>query len=63
LGRPKRIFDREKAITLAQNMSLRQVARELGVSRGVIERALSRSNSNYREWGLSGTETARLVNR
>jgi DNA invertase Pin-like site-specific DNA recombinase len=48
LGRPKRIFDREKAIAMAQNMSLRQVARELGVSRGVIERALSRSDSSYR---------------
>ena len=41
LGRPKRIFDREKAHTLLQTMSIRQVARQLGVSRGVVERALS----------------------
>jgi DNA invertase Pin-like site-specific DNA recombinase len=48
LGRPKRSFDREKAIAMAQSMSVRQVARKLGVSRGVIERALSRSDSSYR---------------
>jgi DNA invertase Pin-like site-specific DNA recombinase len=41
LGRPKRIFDREKARAMAQGMSVRQVARQLGVSRGVVERALS----------------------
>jgi DNA invertase Pin-like site-specific DNA recombinase len=38
LGRPKRIFDREKARTLLLTMSVRQAARQLGVSRGVIER-------------------------
>ena len=31
-----------------RSLSVRQVARELGVSRGVIERALSRSDSSYR---------------
>ena len=41
LGRPKRIFDREKARTMLQSMSMREVARHLGVSRGVIERAAS----------------------
>jgi putative DNA-invertase from lambdoid prophage Rac len=41
LGRPKRLFDREKAWTMLQNMSAREVARELGVSRGVIERLQS----------------------
>src|SRR5246500_3955459 len=41
LGRPKRIFDREKARTMLQSMSIREVARRLGVSRGVVERALS----------------------
>src|SRR5262245_27057475 len=41
LGRPKRIFDREKARILVQTMSIREAARQLGVSRGVIERALS----------------------
>ena len=41
LGRPKRIFDREKALALLQSMSVREVARQLGVSRGVVERALS----------------------
>jgi len=40
LGRPKRVFDREKARTLLQSMSVREVARQLGVSRGVVERAL-----------------------
>lgn len=40
LGRPKRIFDRETARTMLQNMSVREVARQLGVSRGVVERAL-----------------------
>lgn len=41
LGRPKRIFDRERARALAASgMSARQMAKELGVSRGVIERAL-----------------------
>jgi hypothetical protein len=34
LGRPKRIFDREKARTIAQRISLREVARQLGVTRG-----------------------------
>src|SRR5215813_13696597 len=38
LGRPKRVFDREKARTMLQSMSVREVARQLGVSRGVIER-------------------------
>jgi DNA invertase Pin-like site-specific DNA recombinase len=41
LGRPKRIFDREKARMLVQMTSVREAARQLGVSRGVIERALS----------------------
>jgi DNA invertase Pin-like site-specific DNA recombinase len=40
LGRPKRIFDRERARTMLQTMSAREVARQLGVSRGVVERAL-----------------------
>src|SRR5437762_8747057 len=40
LGRPKRIFDRQKARVMLQSMSVRQVARHFGVSRGVIERAL-----------------------
>jgi putative DNA-invertase from lambdoid prophage Rac len=41
LGRPKRIFDRERARAMAASgMSARQVAKQLGVSRGVIERAL-----------------------
>ena len=41
LGRPKRLFDREKARTLLQTTSIRQAARQLGVSRGVIERGLA----------------------
>jgi DNA invertase Pin-like site-specific DNA recombinase len=41
LGRPKRIFDREKALAMLKTMSAREVARQLGVSRGVVERALS----------------------
>jgi putative DNA-invertase from lambdoid prophage Rac len=48
LGRPKRIFDKEKARTMVQRMSVRQVARQLGVSRGVVDRALSESNSSFR---------------
>src|SRR5436853_3280926 len=36
LGRPKRIFDREKARLFLQTMSVREAARQLGVSRGVI---------------------------
>ena len=40
LGRPKRVFDRERAQTMLQSMSVREVARTLGVSRGVVERAL-----------------------
>lgn len=40
LGRPKRIFDREKARRLVQTMSVREAARQLGVSRGVVERAV-----------------------
>src|SRR5262245_4341275 len=43
LGRPKRVFDRERAQTMLQSMSVREVARQLGVSRGVVERALSNS--------------------
>jgi DNA invertase Pin-like site-specific DNA recombinase len=38
LGRPKRVFDRDRARTMLQNMSAREIARQLGVSRGVIER-------------------------
>src|SRR5438093_13296707 len=41
LGRPKRIFDREKASILLQSASVREAARQLGVSRGVVERALA----------------------
>ena len=41
LGRPKRIFDREKARTMLQSMSIHEVSRQLGVSRGVVERVLS----------------------
>src|SRR5215471_19062524 len=44
LGRPKRIFDREKAQMMLQSMSVREVARQLGVSRGVVDRALSLQN-------------------
>jgi DNA invertase Pin-like site-specific DNA recombinase len=47
LGRPKRIFDKEKAQTMVLTMSVRQVARQLGVSRGVLERALSESDSSF----------------
>jgi DNA invertase Pin-like site-specific DNA recombinase len=47
LGRPKRIFDKEKACLLAETMSIRQVACQLGVSRGVLERALSGSDSSF----------------
>jgi DNA invertase Pin-like site-specific DNA recombinase len=43
LGRPKRIFDKEKARVLVQTLSIRQVARQLGVSRGVVERVFSQS--------------------
>ena len=43
LGRPKRVFDREKAAMMLQSMSVREVARQLGISRGVIERTLSNS--------------------
>ncbi len=39
LGRPKRIFDHEKAKDMLKTMSAREVARRLGVSRGVVERA------------------------
>ena len=46
LGRPKRIFDRDKARTMLQSMSIREVARQLEVSRGVIERSLSSRESN-----------------
>lgn len=38
LGRPARVFDRERARTMLQSMSARKVARQLGVIRGVIER-------------------------
>jgi len=41
LGRPKRIFDREKARKLLQTTSVREAARQLGVSRGVVQRILS----------------------
>jgi transposase len=33
---------------MAQGMSLRQVARQLGVSRGVVERALAQTDSSFR---------------
>ena len=38
LGRPKRIFDRERAKAMLVSMSAREVSRQMGVSRGVIER-------------------------
>src|SRR5262249_46407863 len=41
LGRPKRIFDRAKARMLVQTMSIREAARQLGVSRGVLQRAVA----------------------
>src|SRR5262244_2276940 len=41
LDRPKRVFDREKARMMVKSMSVREVARQLGVSRGVVERAQS----------------------
>jgi len=41
LGRPKRIFDRDKAREMLETMSLRKAAKELGVSRGVLKRALA----------------------
>jgi DNA invertase Pin-like site-specific DNA recombinase len=41
LGRPARIFDKEKARLMAQSMSTREVSRKLGVSRGVVQRALT----------------------
>jgi DNA invertase Pin-like site-specific DNA recombinase len=44
LGRPKRIFDKVKALKLVQTLSIREAARQLGVSRGVLERALSESD-------------------
>jgi DNA invertase Pin-like site-specific DNA recombinase len=40
LGRPKLIFDRERARRMLETMSIREVARLLGVSRGVVERAV-----------------------
>jgi len=48
LGRTKRIFDKEKAQTMVLTMSVRQAARQLGVSRGVLERAMSESDSSFR---------------
>src|SRR5207249_10029065 len=36
LGRPKRIFNRDKARTMLETMSAREVARQLGVSRGLL---------------------------
>jgi putative DNA-invertase from lambdoid prophage Rac len=47
LRRPKRIFDREKATVMHKSMSVREVARQLGVSRCVVERALSRFDSSF----------------
>jgi len=38
LGRPKRLFDQEKAQAMLQAMSAREVAKQLDVSRGVIAR-------------------------
>jgi len=40
LGRPRAVFDREKARTMAKTMPIREIARQLGVSRSVIARAL-----------------------
>ena len=44
LGRPRRILDKEKARLLVQTTSIRQVASQLGVSRGVVERAMAETN-------------------
>jgi len=41
LGRPHRIFDRERAREMLETNSVREVARQLGVSRSVIERLRS----------------------
>jgi DNA invertase Pin-like site-specific DNA recombinase len=41
LGRPKRVFDRQRAVQLRQQgRSLQQIARELGVGLGTVVRAL-----------------------
>ena len=44
LGRPRRILDKEKARLLVQTTSIRQVASQLGVSRGVVEHAMAETN-------------------
>ena len=61
LGRPnKRIFDKERARVLAQTMSIRQAAQQLGVSRGVVERAFSKRNSSFQQRGYTAGEINRL---
>ena len=37
----ERVHDREQAQMMLRSLSVREVARQLGVSRGVVERALS----------------------
>jgi DNA-binding NarL/FixJ family response regulator len=45
VGRPKRIFNRERVIELRrQGASIRQIAKQLGVGVGTVTRLLGRSN-------------------
>jgi DNA invertase Pin-like site-specific DNA recombinase len=39
-GRPRAVFDRERARVMAQTMSVRAIAKRLGVSKSLIARAL-----------------------
>lgn len=42
LGRPRRVFDRDKVVSLrAEGMSLRQIAKQLGVGLGTVTRAIA----------------------
>jgi len=42
LGRPRAVFDREKARNLAETMSVRAIAKQLGVSKSLVARALQK---------------------
>ncbi len=47
LGRPKAIFDRQRAVELRQQgLSLPRIARELGIGLGTVVRAINSANGD-----------------
>ncbi len=61
LGRPKKIFDREKVMRLhKRGWSIRRIAKKLKVGKTSVDRALKTMSQNHRAQFLSGKAIERL---